>query len=246
MKYDLVLVLTLMGLMMTACHKPARVTNATTEAIAVDATADAIADSAYLEALAPVTDALNAELDVVLGYAPEDMEVFQPECLMLNWASDALLAKARQYYPGQVDFSVVNVGGMRSPWKAGAITRRHVFELMPFDNELVVLTLSGEDVIDLCQVFAEDGGQGVSGLRMVAEERQLADVTIAGEPVQKDRYYHVATSDYLAGGTDHMTPLLNATETWRSEMKIRDLYMDYVAEQKTVQAVVDGRMAVMM
>lgn len=231
---------------MTACHKPARVTNVTTEAIAVDASVDGLADSAYMEKLAPVTEALNTELNMVLGYAPEALTVHQPECTMLNWASDALLAKARQYYPGQVDFAVVNIGGMRCSWEAGNITRRNVFELMPFDNELVVLTLSGEDVIDLCQVFAEDGGQGVSGLRMVAEERQLADVTIAGEPVQKDRYYHVATSDYLAGGTDHMTPLLNATETWRSEMKIRDLYMDYVAEQKTVQAVVDGRMAVMM
>ena len=227
-----------------ACHKNVRVTSVQTEAIAIDASTDAIQDSAYLAQLAPLTEQLNAELDYVIGYAPEPLIIHQPECPMLNWASDALLAKARQYYPGKVDIAIVNIGGMRAPWEAGEIKRRHIFELMPFDNELVVLTLAGEDIIELCQIFAEDGGQGVAGLRMVAEDKQLADVTIDGMPVEKDAYYHVATSDYLAGGTDHMIPLTRAVETWKSDMKIRDLYMDYVTEQKTVVAVVDGRMTI--
>lgn len=244
MKRILWLSAVLISLLATSCHKRSHVVSATTEAIVVDASADAIQDSAYLAQLSVITDALNAELDVVLGYAPCDMEVYQPECPMLNWASDALLAAARKHYPGTVDFAVVNVGGMRCSWKAGDITRRHIFELMPFDNELVVLTLSGEDVMELCQIFAEDGGQGVSGLCMEGEDKQLVDVTIGGKPVERDAYYHVATSDYLAGGTDHMTPFLNATETWRSELKIRDLYIDYVAETKTVEATVDGRMNV--
>lgn len=231
-----------LAIALTACHRPSHVVSVTTEAIEVNESTNALQDSTYLSALAPITDDLNAQLSEELGYAPESMGVYPPECPMLNWATDALWAKAKQYYPGTVDIAIVNIGGMRTPWEAGPITRRHIYELMPFDNELVVLTLSGEDIIELCQVFAEDGGQGVAGLRMVAEEKQLADVTIGGEPVQRDRYYHVATSDYLAGGTDHMTPLTHATETWRSNMKIRDLYMDYVAETKTVSAAIDGRM----
>lgn len=244
MKKSFLLILALVGLLTTGCHKPQHVVSVTTEAIAINADLDSLEDAAYLEVLAPISAELDREMNVVIGYAPEDMEVHAPECKMLNWATDALYAKAQQYYPGEVHFAVVNIGGMRTPWKAGDITRRHIFELMPFDNELVVLTLSGEDVIDLCQVFATDGGQGVSGLRMVAEDKQLADVTIHGEPVQKDAYYHVATSDYLAGGTDHMIPLTHATEIWRSNLKIRDLYLDYVQEVKTVTATIDGRMNV--
>lgn len=231
-----------LAIVLTACHRPSHIVSVTTEAIEVNESTNALQDSAYLSALAPITEELNAQLSEELGYAPEPMGVYQPECPMLNWATDALWAKAKQYYPGTVDIAIVNIGGMRTPWEAGPITRRHIYELMPFDNELVVLTLSGEDIIELCQVFAEDYGQGVAGLRMVAEEKQLADVTIAGNPVERDRYYHVATSDYLAGGTDHMIPLTHATETWRSNLKIRDLYMDYVAETKTVSAIVDGRM----
>ena len=161
---------------------------------------------------------------------------------MLNWASDALLTKARQLYPGRVDMAVVNIGGMRCEWAAGDITRNDVFQLMPFDNELVVLTLRGEDILELCQVFAEDYGQGVAGLRMSAEDKQLIDAQIDGKEIEPEAYYTVATSDYLSGGTDHMTPLTHYVEIWRSERLIRDLYLEAVEEQDTIVAPVDGRM----
>lgn len=243
MKLKSLYIVALVGLGLSACQKPVHVVSVQTETIAITSECDAIADSNYLADLEPITEALDAQLNVVLAYAPEDMDVHTPECTMLNWASDALQAKACELYPGTVDFSVVNIGGMRTSWQKGDITRRNIFELMPFDNELVVLTLQGEDIIDLCQVFAEDGGQGVSAeLRMIGEEKQLADVTLHGEPIDKDRYYHVATSDYLATGTDHMTALTHATEMWKSERKIRDLYLEYAAEQKVITAHVDGRM----
>lgn len=234
----------LLVVLVSACHRSVRVVSVSTEAISIDETKDSVQDSAYLAMLQPVTTALNEQLDIVIGYAPEALTVEQPECTMLNWASDALLAVARRYCPEPVDLAIVNIGGMRTQWEAGDITLRSVYELMPFDNELVVLTLSGADIVELCQIFAEDGGQGVAGLRMAAEQKQLIDVTIGGKPVDDRQLYRVATSDYLAGGTDHMIPLTRAVATWRSEQKIRDLYIEYISENKTVTATVDGRMDV--
>ena len=233
------------ALLLTGCRKPVRVDKATVEAIPVVADCvaccPAVAEE-YMAYLSPRKAALNEDMSVVLGYAPEDMTVGRPECNMLNWASDALLAKARQYYDGRVDMAVVNIGGMRCEWRRGDITKRSVFELMPFDNRLVVLTLKGEDLLELCQVFAEVGGEGVAGLRMQAEDSQLIDAQIEGRSVEPEAYYTVATSDYLSGGTDGMTPLSNYVDIWDSDLLIRDLYLDYVKEQKTVSAVVDGRM----
>lgn len=184
-------------------------------------------------------------MSVVLGYAPERMWVGHPECPMLNWSCDALLAKARQLYPGRVDMAVVNIGGMRCEWDKGNITRQNVFELMPFDNQLVVLTLRGEDILELCQIFAEDDGQGVAGLRMSAEDQQLIDAQIDNSRITPEATYTVATSDYLTGGTDHMTPLTRYIDIWRSDRLIRDLYIEYVQEQHTVTAPVDGRMTIL-
>ena len=114
---------------LTACHRPAQVASVSTEAVPVTtdciAAAPAVAE-AYTAALAPKKAALEAEMSVVLGYAPEDMTVHRPECNMLNWATDALLAKARQHYDGRVDMAVVNIGGMRCEWHKGDITKQHV------------------------------------------------------------------------------------------------------------------------
>lgn len=229
--------------LLSACQKqPVQVVSAATEAIPVDASLDGIQDLNYLAQLAPTKADLEQQLNVQIGYAPERLWVGDPECPMLNWATDALWEAAKKVYPGKVDIAIVNMGGMRCEWPAGAITKEKVFELMPFDNELVVLTLKGEDVIALCESFARYGGQGVAGMRVTVIDGHLADVQVGGKAVNPKALYTVATSDYLSGGTDHMDALTRYVDYWRSELKIRDLYLEAVQTQDTIRAAVDGRM----
>jgi 2',3'-cyclic-nucleotide 2'-phosphodiesterase (5'-nucleotidase family) len=183
---------------LTACHKSVRVVESNSEVITIDSTFDSIQDTTYLLHITPIKDMLKKQLDMPIGYAPKTLPVYQPECPMLNWASDALFTVTKQLYPKQVDMAVVNIGGMRCEWASGDITFRNVFELMPFDNELVVLTLSGKDILALCDIFAKHGGEGVAGLRMVAKNGVLKSVTIAGKEVIPEVYYTIATSDYLS------------------------------------------------
>ena len=231
-------------LLFVSCNKPMHVTSVCTQAISVDASADAIQDVEYLANLAPIKANIEKEMNEPLGYAPEPLWVKAPECPMLNWASDALWEAAKQHYEGKVDIAVVNIGGMRCSWPAGPITRGNVFELMPFDNRLVVLTLKGADMLDLFQAFAEYGGQGVAGMRMTAVNGKLTDATIGGKRVNPKAAYTVATSDYLSGGADHMEALARYTNYWNSDLLIRDLYIQAVRDQDTIRAAVDGRMTI--
>lgn len=247
-KYILILPLFSLFLCTNCVRQPAKVLRAEGHILMVDSTLDAIQDSTYIAHLAPIKADLEAQLGVPIGYAPEDLHVYQPECPMLNWASDALLAMARELYPEPVDVAVVNIGGMRCEWAAGDITFQNVFELMPFDNMMVVLTLKGSDLQHLCEIFAYSGGQGVAGMRIKAVGDQVmqqdALVTINGKPLEWDKTYTVATSDYLSQGNDGMLPLKNYIHYWNSEEKIRDLYIEYIKQVKVVQAKVDGRMSV--
>ena len=210
----------------------------------MDASCDAIQDAQYCKMLEPAKEAMEKEMSVQLGYAPEDLWVRGPECPMLNWATDALWEAAKKAYPGKVDIAIVNMGGMRCSWSAGPITRGQVFELMPFDNELVVLTLKGEDIIALWESFAQYGGQGVAGMRVTIIDGRLADVQVGGKPVNPLALYTVATSDYLSGGTDHMEALTRYVDYWKSDLLIRDLYLNAVQTQDTIRAAVDGRMTI--
>lgn len=225
-------------------HQPKKVAHVAGEILLIDTLLNAQQDSNYLDVLLPIKMDLETKLNIPIGYAPQALDVHKPECTMLNWASDALLAVAQELYPNHVDMAVVNIGGMRCDWRAGDITFRHVFELMPFDNELVVLTLQGKDLLALCKLFAAYGGQGVAGLRMRGVKGVLKSATIAGKDIVPEAYYTVATSDYLSQGNDGMTPLKNYIDLWKSDKKIRDLYIGYIEQVKTVEATVDGRMDV--
>ena len=231
---------------LSACQqRSVQVTKATTEAIPIDASLDGIQDNEYLAQLAPVKEDLEREMNVQVGYAPQDLWVGAPECPMLNWATDALWDAAKSAYDGRVDIAIVNMGGMRCSWSKGPITRGNVFELMPFDNRLVVLTLKGEDILALCESFARYGGQGVAGMRVKIVDGRVADVQIGGKALNSKASYTVATSDYLSGGADHMEALTRYTDYWNSDLLIRDLYMEQVQKQDTLRAAVDGRMTIL-
>ena len=230
----------------TACHRPLRVSKTTGQVLIVDSTYKAVQDTQYLQSLAPIKEDLEKQLGAPIGYAPEALTVNRPECTMLNWACDALLAIAQKHCPNPVDMAVVNIGSMRCEWAAGEITFRNVFELMPFDNELVVLTLTGEEILRLCEIFATNNGEGVAGLRLKARNGKVLQVEINGKSLEKDKTYTVATSDYLSQGNDGMLPLKNYIKYWNSEEKIRDLYIEYIKQVKVVQAKVDGRMDIQM
>ncbi len=223
-------------------RQPMHVASVSTQAIPIDASTDSIRDSVYSASLQPLHDALEREMAVEIGYAPEPLWLAEPESPMLNWATETLLDAARKVYPGHVDVAIVNIGGLRCEWPKGPITRRSVYELMPFDNKLVVLTLSGADIMDLCQSFATYMAQGVAGMRMIAVDGQLAEVTIAGQPVDPEKQYTLATSDYLAGGMDNMAALTRHTDYWTNDRNIRDIYLEAVQQQDTVRASLDGRM----
>ncbi len=231
-------------ILLSACvHKQKHVVSAIEELIPVDSTLDAMQDTAYLRYLQPYADSLNSELDIVIGYAPVALTIRKPECSMLNWACDALYDMAVEKTHRQVDFSVVNIGGMRSEWQAGDIAKRHIFCLMPFDNRLVLLTMQGSDVLELCDVFAQQGGQGVSRqLRMEIVDGKAGNVRLKGGKIIPEAVYYIATSNYLATGADRLTPLSHYVDIYDSNLLIRDLYMEYVQTRKQVKSTVDGRM----
>ena len=226
-------------------HKTWVVTQATSNKIPIDSTTEVLADRNYEAFLLPFKQKIDAEMNVVIGQVAVDMTGHAPESLLSNFTADVYLQAATTFLGENVDIAIVNLGGLRSQVPAGNITVRKVFELMPFENELVVLWLNGDKLLELLQYFAGMGGEGVSGLSMGIENKKAVDITIGGKPLDTEKVYTIATNDYLAGGNDNMTQLAEYVKRLNTGLKIRSMLLEYIKEEtrkgNKIQSQLDGR-----
>lgn len=223
-------------------------TSAKTSKITIDSSLNNIADKDMMASIAPVKQNLDKEMNQIVGYSTSTMKAGKPESLLSNWASDVYLEAGSIFLKQPVDFAVVNLGGLRSYLPKGDLTVRNIFELMPFENELVLLWIKGEDAEKLFQIFAIEGGQGIAGVRFEIKDSKAVNITINGKPVDKNAVYVVATNDYLAGGNDRMTPLTNAVRKMDTGLKIRNIFMEKVIREtqkgNKIHSELDGRITV--
>jgi len=229
-------------------HKTWVVTQATSEKIALDSTTEALADKNYESYLQPLKQCVGAKMDVVIGQAAETMKGHAPESLLSNFSADVYKQTATGFLGENVDIAIVNMGGLRTVVPAGNITVGKVFELMPFENELVIVWLKGDKLEDLLQYFASMGGEGVSGLRMTIDHGKATNITIGGKPLDRDKIYSITTNDYLAGGNDQMIQLAQHVKRVNTGIKVRDMLLDYIKTEtgkgNKIQSKLDGRIIV--
>ncbi|MGB4905279.1 MAG: 5'-nucleotidase, partial [Saprospiraceae bacterium] len=86
---------------------------------------------------------------------------------------------------------------------AGDIRKGLMYEIMPFDNEIVIVRVKGDKVLSLMKRIAEQGGVPVSrGIQMVIEKQKMASLLVNGEAVDPNKDYLIAVNDFMATGGD--------------------------------------------
>jgi len=214
----------------------------------IDAT---ISDSILVAEIAPYKIKMDASMTEVLAVSSEKMEKGQPESALGNFVSD-LCMEVINNNPGSftanpADFCVLNNGGLRSSLPAGNILLKNAFELMPFENELVIVTLKGASMEKLFNYISEKGGVPVSNLRMKLNPTGYTDVNINNLPFNSEATYRVLTSDYLANGGDSMNMFGDSLSVEPTGIKVRDAIIRYLRDQKNAGQVInpktDGRIS---
>lgn len=237
-------------LIFVACNpKTWIVTQRSSTKIAIDSSLDKIADKNYETYLQPFKQKIDSHMNVVIGEAAQTMTGYAPESLLSNFNADVYRQAAANFLKRTVDLSVVNLGGLRTTIPAGKITLGKVFELMPFENELVIVWLRGDKLYDLLQFFASVGGEGVSGLRMKIHDGKAIDISIDGQPLDKDRLYSIATNDYVAGGNDKMIQMAQYEKRMNTGLKIRNILINAMESETRqghkIQSKLDGRITIL-
>ncbi len=175
--------------------------------------------------IAPYRAVFEERMSEPLAYCPVAMETGKPEGLLGALIADIVRERASREVGFEVDVCVLNNGGLRIPWPKGVITLGLVYEVMPFDNRIVVLRLSASQMHVLADEIASRGGEPVSGMTFEVADGRALRLRVGGKPVA-ERDYWVATSDYLAGGGGRMPTLWRPKERLETSVLVRDAIAD--------------------
>lgn len=208
--------------------------------------ADSIPEKGELERLvAPFRERMGEEIREVIGEAAVPLTEAVPEGTLGNFAADAILWMARRHSSIPIQMAMTNNGGLRVPIPPGPITVGLIFELMPFENRLSVLTLSGDQVQELANQIAGMRGEPIAGfsfrIQEVDGERVARDVRVDGAPVDPQARYRLVTNDYLANGGGNLTPLHHPLSREDLPILIRDALIEYVREVGVIDTELEGR-----
>ena len=207
-------------------------------------------DSSVISYIIPYKEKMLQTMSDVLAESEFAMEKGNPEGVLGNFVSDACMQEAAKiFYPTdgrQADFAFLNNGGLRRPLPKGKITRMDVFELMPFENELVVLKINGDVVKLIFNFIASTDGGPVSGARFRIKDKKAIDIIIQNEPLDTTRSYSVLTSDYLANGGDSFEMIVDAKRE-AVNLKVRDAIIRCLEvfgnDGKIISVKTDGRIS---
>ena len=209
--------------------------------VKVDANAD--------DLIKPYRDQMSAKMDVVLAENEKKLTRGKPESTLGNLLSDLMVSEAATATGKSIDFAVQNYGGIRIPTlPAGPITLGKVYEIMPFDNMLVVLELPGTAVNEFCQHIARSGGWPTSKeLTFVIDDGAAKQIKIKGVPLDQAKTYLVATNDYVANGGDY-SDFLKPFKQIKPDLLVRDAIVNYMTtlgnDNKTIRSKKDGRIKI--
>lgn len=237
-------------LVFTSCKKAkTHLTKITAKTIAIDST---IKSTAKIDSIiAPYKKKLTAEMQQVLSYAPKDLlksdGVMQSSLgnLMADLCFEMANPILKQKISESIDFAMFNHGGIRAIIPEGKVTKERAFKLMPFENELVVVAITGEKVMELVDYLMENKRAHPlsKNIELVIKGDDYS-LKINGKPFDKNKNYMILTSDFLQSGGDKMYFFKNPEKLVKLDYKVRDAIIDYFKKTDTLQATIDNRLII--
>jgi 2',3'-cyclic-nucleotide 2'-phosphodiesterase (5'-nucleotidase family) len=221
-----------------SCSTPLQITQHSAQYIAIDSAV--VKDSAIDNLMLPYrTEQINI-MQTLIGNTTTPLSKTQPESSLGNFMCDAQLYYAKQKDAKTVA-AIINYGAIRIPYiSPGPLTVGTIYELMPFDNTLVIVEVPGKVLKQFCDHMAALGGWPTANLSFEITDKKASNILIDNKPIHDFIVYKIALSDYIANGGDNCSFLLSCKKTAYAVF-IRDLLIDYVKEKETIHAKIERR-----
>ncbi len=197
----------------------------------------------------PYTLHLNSTLDSTLAYNPQNLSIRDGKLntALGNMIADLVMEQANPIFKSRtgknIDFVLLNYGGIRADIGEGNVSTRTGYQLMPFENDIVIVELSGKKMLEMLS-YLEDAkiAHPISGIQLRVDKKfKTINATIGNKPIDKERTYFVATSDYLQQGGDSMFFFNEPLNLYTIDYKLRNAIIDYFQKVDTLRAAIDNR-----
>ena len=187
------------------------------------------ADSAWVARVERWNADVAPIAETPVGRAAARFDRSGPETTIGNLITDAMRAMTG------VDIALQNSGGMRADLDSGRVTRGEVYAIMPFDNTIVTLSLTGAEVKRaLDEALMRGRVTQVSGMRYTydpgrpALERVIEATDPQGAPLDPQRTYTVACNNFMASGGDDYDTLARGANLVDTNALVRDAIEAFV------------------
>lgn len=185
------------------------------------------ADSTWFNWLTPYRDSLHKTLDRVIAKSDTAWNMGRPCSNLGNLITDCLIDYCNHYLHDSLryahpEIALMNNGGVRNSLPKGNITLTHLFEILPFENEIVLVKCKGAVLEKIIQHTAERGGDAFAGITYTLSNYYATDIRIRNNFINPDQDYWLATNDYLAEGGDGFVQFREASQKITTQIKIRD------------------------
>ncbi len=211
---------------------------------------DTLSVNAEIEAyIKPFRLHIKKDLDSVLAYTPNtySKKVDNFNSAIGNFIADAVYSESNPVFKRitgkNIDMVLLNHGGIRAGINKGNISKQTAFELMPFENSVVVVALKGKQINNLIKYLSiSKKAHPVSKLQLILDKDfNVSKAAIQGKVIKPNQTYYVATSDYLYNGGDNMTFFKPNAGFNYLNYKIRNVLIDKFNKIDTLKAVIDNR-----
>ncbi|WP_372755274.1 5'-nucleotidase C-terminal domain-containing protein [Mariniflexile sp.] len=211
---------------------------------------DSLSTDADIEAfIKPYRTHIQKDLDSILAYAPMTYSKSDGDfnTSIGNFIADAIYDEANPIFKSRtgknIDLVLLNHGGIRSIISKGNITTRTAFELMPFENSIVVAALKGNQVDSLVHYLTVSRkAHPISKLKLsIDKDYKVIEASVSGRKIESGKTYYVATNDYLYNGGDGMSFFKKTDSLYVLDYKIRQALIDNFKKIDTIKAFIDDR-----
>jgi len=197
----------------------------------------------------PYREHVNNDLDSVIAYSVDTYTKNDGELntAIGNFMADAVKEMASPVLKtrtgNDIDIVMLNHGGIRSILSKGDITSRTAYQIMPFENTVVVTGLKGTSVKQMVNYLQNSKrAHPISGISIKLNSNfELLEAKIKGETIDDNKTYYVATNDYLYNGGDNMSFFREGDSLYKLDYKIRNLLIDYFKKVDTLNLSADDR-----